>query len=677
MTTHGPFFACSGVFGRLLTAAAALILINPLPAQAEKKESATIVVTATRTENKLTDLPAFVSEVSRDAIEERQASAISEITEGLSGVDFGGGPRSAGEIPTIRGQYGNHIILMVDGARRNDRSGVGILSPLVIDPDMLDRVEVVRGPISSLYGSGGLGGVMALHTLSATDLLKEGQRFGGEVRGGTESADDSRHLHFRLFGRSGAFDGLVAATHRTWDDLAQGGGGTLKPNDGDSDSLLAKIGIQPSEQLRFELSHHYAEEQSLRPNNPQGNNDFPMVQDNSTRLNEDRFKLERFAPNGERSVAGTLYHTVTERSADANPDASLPATRSETDTLGGDLQHTLHLGKHRITYGGDLYRDKQTARSDSAPNGVQPDGEQTAYGLFIQDEMDLDDAWKLIPSLRGDRYTTHKRDDTQPDTDDSHLSPKLALHWQTTPSLGIYTSYGEAFRAPSLNEMYQSLSGNNYFANFEPNTDLEPETSRSLELGGRYAREGLFSTDDHASLAIAIYREWVDDLIESAVVGSYVHPFIGPRPILQYQNVSNAKRWGLELEGDYVQGPWDWHLAYTRIRAKDEDSGEHLFSPPDQLNLQARYWLTDYDISLLWNTTATAAQDYDSNIERRRPGWARHDLFLSWTPEGSLRIDIGVENLTDKRYASYQSANAYALTYEKGRSLKATVSWRF
>ncbi len=660
---------------RPLTAAIALALLAPLAATAE--DLGTIVITATRTENKLGDLPAAVSEVTRDDIDERQASTVSEVLEELPGVDFGGGPRAVGQIPTIRGHYGNHIILLVDDARRNDQSGSGILSPLAIDPDLISRVEVVRGSASSLYGSGGLGGVMAFRTLSATDLLPSGDGFGGEVRGGGESADESSHLHFRLFGRSGAVDGLLAATRREWGEIDQGGGGTLEPNDGDSDSVLAKIGIQASDRLRFELSHQYFQETALRPNNPQGNNDFPMEQEHTTRQNEDVAHMTLLGANGERAVTAHLYHTVTERQADPNPSASLPATSSETDTVGGGLQQTLRLGSHRLSYGGDLYRDEQQARSAGAPNGVLPDGRQTVYGLFLQDEIALGDHWRLIPSARWDRYTAHKESGTEADSDDAHLSPKLALHWQATPHLGLYASYGEAFRAPSLNEMYQNLSGNQYYANFAANPDLDPETARTLELGAHYQREGLFASDDRAGFAITLYDERVEDLIEGKVIGSYTHPVLGTRPILQYQNVSNAKRRGIELEGSYSRGQWDLSATYSRLRVEDDDSGEDLFSPPDQLNLKGRYWFDGDRLSLLWSGTATAAQDYDDTIERQRESWVRHDLFLSWSPSESLRADLGVENLTDERYASYQSSNAYALTYEKGRSVKATLSWRF
>jgi hemoglobin/transferrin/lactoferrin receptor protein len=666
--------SCSILLGKPLAAAIALALAIPFPALADDLGS--VSVTATRSDSHLSDVPASVSEVSRDDIDERQANAVGDVLGDLPGVDFGGGPRPTGQIPTIRGQYGNQIITLVDGARINDPNDDGILSSLVIDPDMLENIDVVRGSTSSLYGSGGMGGVMSFHTLSALDLLRDGQNFGAEVKTGGATADESTHFHARLYGRNGPVDGLVAVTRRDWGPIQQGDGKVLEPNDGRSDSVLAKVGLQASDRLRFELSHQYFSEKALMPNNPQANSSFPMDQENKIRQSEDVANMFLLAPNGERSVTGTLYRTVTDRSALANPAASLPATSSDNKTLGGSLQHNLQLNRQRITYGLDAYRDKQRALSAGLPNSVLPDGNQSAYGVFAQDEIELNSRWRLVPSARWDHFSTHRQDGSSPDTDSAHVSPKLALLWQATPSLSLYSSYGEAFRAPTLNEMYQNLSGNQYFANFAPNTNLKPETARTWEIGSRYERHDLLAADDRASFTASVYRERVDNLIESAMIGTYVNPFIGPRPILQDQNVSKAKRWGIELAGDYGRGDWNLHAAYTRMRAEDAETGANLFSPPDQFNLQMRYWLGSHDLSVLWSSTATAAQDYDSTVLRRRDGWVRHDLFLTWTPSTAVRVDFGIRNLTDKRYASYQSANAYAMTYEQGRSFTATLTWR-
>ena len=115
------------------------------------------------------EYPGQVSVVERDAIQTRQASDLEDVLQHVPGVLVDGGARRSGQAPTIRGFREEDILILLDGARQNFISGHD--GRLFIEPDLLKSVEVVKGPISSLYGSGGLGGAIALTTVDASDFL--------------------------------------------------------------------------------------------------------------------------------------------------------------------------------------------------------------------------------------------------------------------------------------------------------------------------------------------------------------------------------------------------------------------------------------------------------------------------------------------------------------------------
>lgn len=162
-------------------------------------ELPTVVVSATRTATPLSWQPVSVDQISREALTTQQAHNIGEALKALPNVNFGGGPRAAGQIPTLRGYSGKQITVLVDGARANDANS--LVTPINIDPYQLQNIEVVRGPTSALYGSGGLGGVISFNTVSARDLLVPGQNVGADVKLGYASADRSGHYNARVYGQ--------------------------------------------------------------------------------------------------------------------------------------------------------------------------------------------------------------------------------------------------------------------------------------------------------------------------------------------------------------------------------------------------------------------------------------------------------------------------------------------
>ncbi len=677
---------------------------------------AEVVVTATtRTANLLSKVPASVSVVTQDDFEDQQAATVSAVLKKLPNVEFGGGPRVNGEVPSIRGVFGPSITLLVDGARQNDTTSPGLKSPLFIDPYFLRQAEIVRGPASSLYGSGGNGGVMAFTTLSARDLLTPGQGIGGGAKVAYNDADKSSRLNARLYGGNDVADGLITLGSHDWNKIRQGGGSYLDPNDGEAATGLVKLGIQPIADGRIELSHQFYKSDNLQVNNGQATDyrsanlpiDKPAIQ--MTHVDQANTVLKGMLGkiDGAPALIVTLYKTTLQYESDRSPNPAITNvlySNTKTDTDGASLQSTHAFdstgwGRHRLTAGVDYFKDKQTAVSatttnPSAPSTVTRDGEREVMGVFVQDEIALGGGWSLTPSLRSDRYAASVADGSLADNKESRVSPKLSVAWQDGNGLMLYGNLGEAFRAPTIVELYQNLPCNAFVLNcFKPNDTLKPEIDRTLELGANYARKSVLAEGDNLKGRAAWFDSRVTDLIYNTNLGGKTFTGITPAQQAtfaancantglncnyQFQNVPNARRNGMEIEGAYGLGKWLFNAAYSRVRVENRDNGDNLFSPSDKLSMQVRRQLPAQNMMIFWNTTGVAAQDYDTTVLRRRPGYATHDVFASWMPAGQkFKLDVGITNLFDKRYSTYQSSNAYAYTYQEGRSLKLALSADF
>lgn len=646
-----------------------------------------VVVSATRTEERLSRVPASVSVVTKDDFEEQQVGMVNDVMRKLPNVDFGGGPRTDGQLPTIRGYQGNSITLLVDGARRN--ANYSLTTPLFIDPFFLSRAEVVRGSSSSLYGSGGNGGAMVFTTLAAKDLLASGQSFGGDAKAGYSSGDLSHRYNVRIYGQNGQVDALLAVGYQNFNDIRQAGGTTLQLAHGNGNSGLFKVGLKANDKLRFELSHQTFDKTTLEPNNPQ------VVTAAQTQLthnsqNETVLKAATVNDDGEKALDARVYSTTTTNQRDKN--GVLAYWNSSVNTIGASVQNTSRiagesLGNQRLIYGLDTYQDNMNTISGIAANPVNPDGKAVVSGVFLEDEIAIGSGWRITPSARYDSFSTTSNNTATPSNSNSHVSPKIVVAWQTTPGLSLYSSYGQAYRAPTIWETYAStLTGGVYptanFNNFAANPNLRPETDTTFEIGTNFRRGKIFSPDDDLTVRVTAFQSKAKDMITSVTIGTFVRTGFGfgtTGSTFQNQNINSASRNGLELDGRYNLDSWQINANYSRLRVKNDATGSNLFAPPDKLAAQVRYVIPATDMSVLWNGTAVAAQNYDATIARRRNGYTVHELYATWEPYNQkFKVDFGIGNLFDKRYMVYQSSNALAATtYEMGRNYKLTLSGAF
>jgi len=646
--------------------------------------SQTTVVTASRTDEAIDLVPASVSSLDQDDFRSRQSPALSDVLRQHPNVEMSGGPRPAGQIPALRGYAGPEIITLIDGARINFSNG--LFSPLFVQPFLIGEAEVIRGTSSATYGTGGMGGVLALRTLRANDELEPGHDWGGQISGGYSSGDTSQYYNAMFYGAAKDFDFLASLGYRDFQAIRQGGGTELKPASGHNFPGLLDIGWQPGAKWRLRLSDEYCQEESFRPNNPQADATFPFLQNNHIQQNVGTLHASRDQTRGDQALQFSLYRASSKFWNEAITTPSAAATNTALVTWGGSVQNTTRLhsnaaGNHSLTYGFDSYDDYQFAVSAGTPNPVVPNGHQRDHGVFALDRIAFGERWTLTPGLRWDHFGTSVdvNNGTQPSASLNRVSPRVALSFSPASPVMIYADFGQSFRAPVLSELYESLTLVTGFANFVPNPGLQDERSNQFEMGAVVRRRGLLSTGDSFRFRAAGFYSADRNLIQTAIIGFFQNPFLGKRPIQQAQNVSRAERWGGEFEAEYSLGGWFAKLSGSHIITIDRNTGAGLYSPPNKLVATVYYQFPSPNLSIHWTAIAVAAQNYDSVLVRRTGGYGIQDVFASWYPTGvrRLRFDLGVANLLDKRYIVYKQATAYPNIPDMGRNVRITVTLRF
>jgi hemoglobin/transferrin/lactoferrin receptor protein len=226
-----------------------------------------ITVSATRQADEVSKVPATVTVHTREALDQQNVNDIRDLVRYEPGVSVGGAGNRAGTTGyNIRGIDGNRILTQVDGVEVPDSFFNGPYAQTernYVDPEIIKRVEILRGPASVLYGSSAIGGAVSYFTLDPEDIIKPGQDYGARLKTGYSSKDDSWLKSATLAGRSGDFDGLVHFSQRDGHETESYGehGGTglnrteANPEDARKTNVLAKVGWNYAEDSRLAFTY--------------------------------------------------------------------------------------------------------------------------------------------------------------------------------------------------------------------------------------------------------------------------------------------------------------------------------------------------------------------------------------------------------------------------------------
>ena len=705
-----------------------LVTANAL---AQSVELDSINVIATRDPSRFAYTP---EKQSKDSLLSKQATSVAAALEDIPNVDIRGGSRSIAQKPNIRGLSDNRVVQVIDGVRQNfDLAHRG---SYFLPMSLIQEIEVIKGPSSSLWGSGALGGVVAMRTPNALDLLKNNDKFGVKIRQGYQTANNLSEKDVSVFAANDKFDVLLSGFYNNADNLRTGRGNKLNNTAYKQFGGLAKFGWQINDANRVELSHRETRFKQTAPSNNEveneltnekiidqikefhGSNDTfpPRAQPSDSKTSEFYSKVKtRFG-----SVSYLTDQQIPDQSTVFNyyltPDNPYLNThialynnktiekeqrkvsgvkdQTKLTTRGINLRNSSELSHISFVYGVDYMRDK--IRTERGTNGSDAKFRAEPYnansnttGVYLIAHIPLfGEKLLLSPSVRYDHYDTSSKTVKYKD---NHLSPATKLTWIVTNWLDFTAKYNEAFRAPSMQERF--VSGSHFGAEtlgltqvnkFIANPNLRPETAKNKEITANLHFDSLFKQGDKFKIEATYFRNDVKDFINLKIFNdaNANKNASTSRALLptksQYQNITNARLSGIELQAQYQTERLTLFTNYGSTKGKDKDSGEALSNiAASKIGVGVNYALVKDKFTVGATVTHYAAQrrvPKDHSVTY--PSYILTDLRATYAPlKGewkNLRLDFALENLFDRKYQP-----AFSLMEGTGRNAKISAVYSF
>lgn len=660
------------------------------PAAAEDPSFRTVVVSSARAEDPF-EVPRSVSAVDAVGLAEAADRNAPEALADVPGVFVQATNRGGGS-PILRGMVGPQVLLTLDGVRLNNpvyRTGpVQYLN--LVDPNLLRRIEVLRGPGSVPYGSDAMGGVIALMPLDPPDCrCAEGNGSVGGIRGRFASADRGRMVHANTGAGHKGFSARVGGTLAWFGDVDGGGDLGRQPHSGYAHySALARASQRVLDGAlagwRFDASYLFSRIENA------GRTD--KLQDGSLRFTDNDVHLAwvraHMRMRGTRGALTLSYQDFHEASRDHALAADRVAVTGSTRdivrdrTLGVDLSfHTRLLGDRlQLQYGGLYYHDWVDADhgvQDGAARWVErglalyPDGSGfDHYGVFLMlqgDALRTDDGHVLRLTggyrLSGMAASAPARPGI-PEVDHHALghTGTAGVQYLYRDLATVALTWSEGFRAPNLQETVMYGDSGRYFN--VPNTSLGPERSDTLELVGRVAWSRL-------RFEASGYVSFLTNRIERAFTtldGAAVHR---GKDVVTQVNRGKGLLWGVETAASVDIGGGfsaSGNLAYTW--GEDWIAGKPdvpLSKIPPLFGTVALRWDTPrwgpFQGFAEFFVRAAGRQDRLSETDKKdsripeggTPGWWTANLRLGGTLWDRLRLGLAFENLGDIKYKYHVS----------------------
>lgn len=712
-------------FSKLSLAIATTLVTANVLAQSTELDSINVI--ATRDPSRFAYTP---EKQSKDSLLSKQATSVAAALEDIPNVDIRGGSRSIAQKPNIRGLSDNRVVQVIDGVRQNfDLAHRG---SYFLPMSLIQEIEVIKGPSSSLWGSGALGGVVAMRTPNALDLLKNNDKFGVKIRQGYQTANNLSERDASVFAANDKFDVLISAFYNNADNLRIGKGNKLNNTAYKQFGGLAKFGWQINDANRVELSHRETRFKQTAPSNNEVENELTneQITDQIKKFHGSSKDFPPKAPPSESETSKfysgvkTRFGSVSYLTDQQIPDQStvfnyyltpdnpylnthialynnktiekeqrkVSGVKDQTKltTRGINLRNSSELSHISFVYGVDYMRDKisterGTNNSDAQFRAEPYNANSNTTGVYLIAHIPLfGEKLLLSPSVRYDHYDTSSKTVKYKD---NHLSPATKLTWKVTNWLDFSAKYNEAFRAPSMQERFVSGShfganvANRYLVNkFVANPNLRPETAKNKEITANLHFDSLFKQGDKFKIEATYFRNDVKDFINLKIfndANAKTNGALLPTKS-QYQNITNARLSGIELQAQYQTERLTLFTNYGSTKGKDKDSGEALSNiAASKIGVGVNYALVKDKFTVGATVTHYAAQrrvPKDHSVTY--PSYILTDLRATYAPlKGewkNLRLDFALENLFDRKYQP-----AFSLMEGTGRNAKISAVYSF
>ncbi|WP_323644643.1 TonB-dependent receptor [Pectobacterium versatile] len=646
-----------------------------------------LVVTASGYEKKLTNAPASISVVSEEELSQKSYHDLGEALSGVEGVDVRSGTGKTGGLDiSIRGMPSSYTLILIDGVRQNASgdttpNGFDTMNTAVMPPlSAIERIEVIRGPMSTLYGSDAIGGVVNIITkknskqwsgsVNLSHTVQEHRKWGDSSTLGFYTSGPLVNEQFSLALR-GNLEHRQASSVTS---LNNSGGDTRIPfpTKTDNYNVGGKLSFKTSEANTLWVDGDVSR-QTYDNNNSQlgpigitggGYRDELRFERNKLAIGHDTdLSFGRWSSNLSYAVTENKGRLLTPRvlnTANANlagRDRELKNTNAIFDTMLVSPVGEDHL----LTVGGQFWNARLKDGIVLANSGET--FEQKSWSLYAEDD------WQLLDPLSltvGARYEKH-------DSFGGHLSPRAYLVWNVADDWTVKGGVSTGYKAPSLAQLHNGVSGvgGNGTTSTIGNPNLKPEESTNFETGVYYANPA----DVKANITgfVNHYKNAIDSVELNSSTGTY-------------RNIGKARTQGVELATSFPVVVPDITLALNYTYTHSEQIGGN--NPGAALTTTAKHMANarlNWKIDEQWNswlaaeyraktprfttnyTNLNAAQKlvYDDRGADLK-SWTVVNLGTSYKLTKDVTLNGTVNNLLDKDFSQVQAYTLGRNTYYAG-----------
>tara|TARA_B100001027_G_scaffold29853_1_gene17703 strand:- start:330 stop:2534 length:2205 start_codon:yes stop_codon:yes gene_type:complete len=657
-----------------------------------------------------------VAVISQDEIEARLVSDVSQLLENTIGItvpkDISSG-RSRNSDVVIRGVGNNRVNIFIDGFRTGDAYQSGGYGKDLVDTELLKRVEILKGPSSSLYGSDGLAGTIAYTTKDASDIADESNPYLSATLSSQDVNSQEKVTVLGAMVRNN-LEALVQLSTREMNEMEvhDSATETLNPMDGEQESILAKLKLSLNNGSSINITFDNQEldsEYNLLTDLGSGFSAANMQVENvSSSLGLDNLTRERFSITYEFSGKNSLFDSGVIRSFSQTTDQRTTTSKNKAimvmpafgppipsfvptseasdfdfnqEVSGFSLEMIKVIGNHNIIYGVESETAEYSRNNDKTevnlitgdvnktlantlyPHKRFPDSEVTREAIFINDRIYLNDKTTAVLGARYDSYDQKAKTDAlharnnifghevKPRSD-SQASMKVGLIRDISGDMSLFLQYAEGYRNPNFDEAYNTYTNLAQMYTIIPNPNITAETSEGFEIG---LRGSLTNT----SWSLAYYKNDYKDFIAY----EYLFPPIQGVLQVQYQNLGSVETNGIEFESKTVFNDSFSASFGVSLNEGREDDGYLDSLSPDHAKISLS-WISDSG-RLSWNTISTLMKSSRSILSpvcdrsgvcspaQETAGRVTLDTYLNFDLTEKVNIKFGVRNLTDIKYWDY------------------------
>lgn len=677
--------------------ACAVLSASPLALANTPAQLDSMVVSAAGYEQKITEASASISVITREELQKKRVSSLTDALSDVEGIDVGGSAGKTGGLNiSIRGMPSEYTLVLIDGRRQNAAAnvtpnGFGETSTTFMPPvSAIERIEVIRGPMATLYGSDAMGGVINIITrkvskewtgsVTAETTLQEKSEFG-DSRG--TNAYLSGPLVEDLLGLT--VRGSYFERDKSKINYERVDGQTVTPTMGrnpvkqDSYNLGGRLMFTPTDSHDIGLEYEVNKQDYDNHKGQLGTLGAAGGYEKEQEYDREQFALTHTGRFGFGTLESSYMHNTTETKGRLNPaliktPGIIPGgkreLKGENDILDSKL--LMNFGSHNVTVGGQLYKAKFT------DGVVLKPFKHRMNALFVEDEWRFHDDFALTLGLRRDHH----------DKFGTEYSPRAYLVWNASDNWTVKGGRSKGFKAPELQRLAEGINGFGGQGRIPlvGNPDLTPETSISTELGVYFDN----LRDFNANLTL-FHNKFKDKLSSVTVDNCRVNNTagcidIGPgweaaAPTFSKGiNIDEAVTKGVELAGRYrITDDLSLGANYTYTKTEQKsgsNKGWPLSNTPRHLvNANLNWQATD-------RLNAWVKAEYRSERFRRTSGatnlayenfgdYKAFTLFHlggSYQATDNLVLNATIYNLFDKNFIKYtpyvSNLNTGAISYD-------------